>query len=175
MMTTGGSKTNNKKTGGTDVRAPLGEHPRVHTLRPGEQSVIGGILYFPESSSDLTKEHLKQLQIANEEAGGKPQKIEIRGHTSRRPVPKGSPYRDNWDLAYARCRHTMEQLVALGIDPKRIRMSVAAENEPISGRLDPLARSQNSRVEVFMLNEVMDKLPQSHQYETDKPAEGTHP
>jgi chemotaxis protein MotB len=175
LLTTGGSNNRNKKTGGTDVRAPLGDHPRVHTLRPGEQAVIGGILYFPESSSEITKEHLKQLQVANEEIGGKSQKIEIRGHTSRRPVPKGSPYRDNWDLAYARCRHTMEQLVALGIDPKRVRMSVAAENEPLSGRIDPLARSQNSRVEVFMLNEMMDKLHQYHESETEMPAESKHP
>ncbi len=173
LLATGSAKSN-KKTGGSDMRAPLGDHPRVHTLRPGDQAVIGGILYFPESGSELAKEHLKQLQVANEEISGKSLTIEIRGHTSRRPVPKGSPYRDNWDLAYARCRHTMEQLVALGIDPKRIRMSVAADNEPLSGRVDPLARSQNSRVEVFMLNEVMDKFSQSHQNETDMPAEGKH-
>ncbi len=178
MMTTGGSKTNNKKTGGSDTRAPLGDHPRVHTLRPGEQAVNGGILIFPESSSEISKDHLKQLQVAAEEIGGKPQKIEVRGHTSRRPVPKGSPYRDNWDLAYARCRHTMEQLVAQGVDPKRIRLSVAADNEPLSGRLDPLARSQNSRVEVFMLNELMDKLAQPSQpapAETNKPDTETNP
>jgi hypothetical protein len=48
----------------------------------------------------------------------------------------------------------MERLVAMGIDPKRFRLSVAADNEPIAGRVDPMARSQNSRVEVSMLNEV---------------------
>jgi chemotaxis protein MotB len=170
-LVTANAAKQNKKTGGSDVRAPLGDHPRVHTLRSGEQAVVGGILYFPESGSEITKDHLKQLQLANEEISGKAQKIEIRGHTSRRPVPKGSPYRDNWDLAYARCRHTMEQLVALGIDPKRIRMSVAADNEPLSGRVDPLARSQNSRVEVFMLNELMEKPPQ-FESEPRLPAEG---
>jgi len=174
LLIANGAKTMNKKTGGTDSRAPAGDHPRVHTLRPGEQVVVGGVLYFPEAGSDITPEHVKLLQTANEEISGKAQKIEIRGHTSRRPVPKGSPYRDNWDLAYARCRHTMEQLVALGINPRRIRMSVAADNEPLSGRVDPLARSQNSRVEVFMLNEVMDKPPQ-HNNESGLPADGAQP
>lgn len=162
VSSTGGSKINNKKSGGADVRAALGDHPRVHTLRPGEQAVIGGILYFPEDNSEISKEHVKQLQTAYEEIGGKRQKIEIRGHTSRRPVPKGSPYRDNWDLAYARCRHTMQQLVSLGLDPKRVRISVAADNEPLAARHDPLARSQNSRVEVFMLNEMTEN-PQAQE------------
>ena len=139
LASTGGSKLNNKKSGGADNRATPGDSPRVHTLRPGDQAVIGGVLYFPEGSSEITAEHDKQLQVASEEFGGKPQKIEIRGHTSRKPVPQGSPYRDNWDLAYARCRHTMEHLVALGIDPKRLRLSIAADNESISGRIDPLA------------------------------------
>lgn len=161
LASAGGSRANNKKSGGADQRAALGDYPRVHSVHPGRQSVVGAVLFFPEGSSEITSEHVKQLKHAAEEIGGKPQKIEIRGHTSRRPAAKGSPYRDNWDLAYARCRHVMEQLVAAGIDPKRLRLSLAGENEPIGARVDPLARSQNSRVEVSMLDEVPD-LPRTH-------------
>jgi chemotaxis protein MotB len=169
----GGSKTNSRKTGGADTKGPPGEHSRVYTLHAGQQSAVGGVLYFPEASSDLTKDHLQQLRDAYEEISGKPQKIEIRGHTSRRPLPKGSPYRDNWDLAYARCRHTMEQLIALGVNPKRLRLSVAADNEPVAARADPLARSENSRVEMYMLNEVVDRPPQSHDSNIEPPNKPT--
>ncbi len=154
LASAGGAKVSNKKSGGADQRATLGDFPRVHSVHPGQHSVVGAVLFFPDGSSELTSEHIKQLKQAEEEIAGKPQKIEIRGHTSRRPIPKGSPYRDNWDLAYARCRHVMEQLVAAGIEPRRLRLTLAGEYEPIGTRADPLARSQNSRVEVYMLDEV---------------------
>ena len=49
----------------------------------------------------------------------------------------------------------MEYLESLGIDPKRFRLSVAAENEPAPGGVDAMNRGLNSRVEVFLLNEVV--------------------
>ncbi len=151
---TGSSSQSNKNNGGSAKRAPQGEHSRVYTLRPGEQAATGGVVYFAEGSSDLTKPQEQQLQTLAEEMNGKPQKIEIRGHTSRRPLAGSAPYRDHWDLAYSRCRHTMEYLESLGIDPKRFRLSVAAENEPAPGGVDAMNRGLNSRVEVFLLNEV---------------------
>jgi chemotaxis protein MotB len=151
---TGTSNQSNKNSGGADRRAPQGEQSRVYTLRPGEQSAIGGVVYFAENSSEMTKPQEQQLQTLAEEMSGKPQKIEIRGHTSRRPLAGSAPYRDHWDLAYSRCRHTMEYLESLGIDPKRFRLSVAAENEPAPGGVDAMNRGLNSRVEVFLLNEV---------------------
>ncbi len=152
---TGSSSAANKNSGGADKRGPQGEHSRVYTLRPGEQSATGGVVYFAEGSSELTQPQEKQLQTLAEEMTGKPQKIEIRGHTSRRPLSGSAPYRDHWDLAYDRCRHTMEYLESLGIDPRRFRLSVAADNEPAPGGADALNRGLNSRVEVFLLNEVV--------------------
>ena len=152
---TGSSSASNKNTGGADKRGPQGDHARVYTMRPGEQSAIGGVVYFAEGSSDLTKPQEKQLQTIAEEMTGKPQKIEIRGHTSRRPLAGSAPFRDHWDLAYDRCRHTMEYLESLGLDPKRFRLSVAADNEPAPGGVDAMNRGLNSRVEVFLLNEVV--------------------
>jgi chemotaxis protein MotB len=151
----GNSSQNNRNKGGSDKRAPQGDHSRVYTMRPGEQAASGGIVYFGDDSSELTKPQQRQLQLVAEELSGKPQKIEIRGHTSRRPLAGDAPFRDHWDLAYARCRHTMEYLESLGIDPKRFRISVAAENEPAPGGADAMNRGLNSRVEVFLLNEVV--------------------
>jgi chemotaxis protein MotB len=148
----GGANIKAKNKGGVTAQGDPGDQPRVHTLRPGEQASIGGNILFAEGSAQLGSEQEQQLDIAAGQVSGKPQKIEVRGHASRRPLPKGAPYRDNWDLAYARCRSTMERLVSLGIDPKRIRLSVAGDNEPVpAGKSN---RSASSRVEVFMLNEV---------------------
>ena len=155
LSPSGDSKRRAKGNRGTPGRQSQGDHPRVHTLKPGQQAAVGGVIVFPEGSIAIEAEQRKQLQIAAEELGGKPQKIEIRGHTSGRPVPRGSQFRDHWDLAYARCHVAMQQLVKLGIDPKRIRLGVAADNEPLLPDGDVAARTQTSRVEIFMLNEVV--------------------
>ena len=144
--------------GGDKVRAPVGENPRVQTVRPGADQTIGGVLFFAEGSSKLTEGQKQTLRAAAREIRGKPQKIEIRGHTSTRPLSSGAPYKNHWDLAYARCVKVMDFLIKLGIDSKRIRLGVAAENEPLHIENDPLLLKENPRVEVFMLNELTGDL-----------------
>lgn len=127
---------------------------RVTRLRPGEDVVLGANLAFPEGESDLDDADRQKLASLVEEISGKSQRLEVRGHTSGRPLPANAPYRDQWDLAYARARRVMEQLVALGISPRRIRLSVAAGNEPVAGA-DPTRALENSRVQVSVLNETV--------------------
>ena len=121
--------------------------------KPNENVVAGGRVYFADQSVTLDEEQQKQLRRVAEDLAGKMQKLEIRGHTDRRPIPPGSPYRDHWDLAYARARAVEEFLVAAGIDRRRIRIGVAGENEPFEVEGDPLKIRQNSRVEIHLLNE----------------------
>jgi chemotaxis protein MotB len=131
----------------------LGDQPRVSIIRAGDQETIGGVIYFDAGVSDLNDEQRRQLQVAAREIGGKPQKIEIRGHTIGRPARADGKLRDNWDLAYERCYRTMQYLVSAGIDPRRIRIGVAAQFEPVYAGRDPARLEKNGRVEVFMLNE----------------------
>lgn len=134
-------------------RGLAGDFPRVATIRPGDQATIGGVIYFDAGKTDLNDEQKRQLQTTAGDLAGKPQKIEIRGHTlARSPGADGKP-RDNWDVAYERCHKTMQYLISLGIDPRRIRIGVAAQFEPVYGGRDPLLLEKNNRVEVFMLNE----------------------
>jgi len=156
-LKTRGSGSSKKPMGNGDARISSGDHPRVQTIRPGDQSVIGTSITFPDDQSTLTPEMEDQLKMAAAELGGKPQRVEIRGHTSRRPLPKGSALRDNWDLAYDRCRNTMQYLIKQGIDPRRIRLGVAADNEPKSGGSEGELRQLVSRVDVFLLNELYDR------------------
>jgi chemotaxis protein MotB len=145
-------------SGGDKVKAPVGDYPRVQSIRQGEQATRGGVVYFHEGTAELTEEHKLILQAAAEVIGGKPQKIEIRGHTSTRPLASDSPYRDHWDLAYDRCRKVQEFLISLGIDPKRIRITAAADNEPVYTGTNPRLQEDNPRVEVLMLNELAQEL-----------------
>jgi len=158
LASLGRARRANTMNGGDKVRAPVGSHPRVWAIRPAEDSTIGGVVRFQEGSGKLSTEDEQTLREAADVIGGKPQKIEIRGHTSARPLPPDSPYRNHWDLAYARCFHTMEYLVGLGIDPKRIRIAVAADNEPAHISPDPALRQQNARVEILMLDELTEDL-----------------
>ncbi len=154
LATQGRAKRANTMNGGDKVKAPVGEHPRVRVVRPGDQRTIGGVVFFADGIGDLTDENRHQLRMAAEVMVGKSQKIEVRGHTSRKPLAADSPYRDHWELAYTRSRQTAEFLISLGIDHRRIRISVAAETEPLDIGDDPQRLKENDRVEVFLLNEV---------------------
>lgn len=157
-----------KQFGDADVAAPeaTGIHPgRVggppvrpatfNKVRPGEPVMAGGVLVFEEDSAAIRPDQADQLRFIHEQFQGKLQKIEIRGHTTRRPLPADSPYRDLWQLSFARSQAAMDLLVSLGTDPRRIRLTAAAGNEPAYVGDDPYRRRDNSRVEVFLLNEFI--------------------
>ncbi|MBN2477107.1 MAG: OmpA family protein [Pirellulales bacterium] len=158
LASLGRARRANTMNGGDKVKAPVGEHPRVKALRVADQTTRGGVVFFQEGSAELTEKNKQVLQATAQEIGGKPQKIEIRGHTSTKPLPPDSPYKTHWDLAYARCNNVMEFLVKLGIDPRRMRLAVAADNEPLHIGNDPILLGENPRVEIFMLNELTDNL-----------------
>ncbi len=139
-------------------RGLIGDHPRVTTIRPGDQATVGGVIYFATGETELNDEQKQQLQTAAKELGGKPQKIEIRGHTYNRAQAANGKPQDNWNLAYERCHKTMQYLVAQGLDPRRIRIGVAAQFEPLYVGHDPSLLEKNNRVEVFMLNEYMEDV-----------------
>jgi chemotaxis protein MotB len=113
----------------------------------------GTMVLFAEDSADLDEQGEQQLLALVPNIVGKPNKIEIRGHSSRRPLPPGSPYQDSWHLSYARCQNTLKFLSEHGIKPERIRLSQDGEFEPYTNRRDPEWRAQNSRVEVFVISE----------------------
>lgn len=154
LSSMGRSRRMDTMRGGDKVRAPVGDHARVWAIRPADDATTGGALYFPEGGADLDEENRRILRRIAEEIGGKPQKIEIRGHTTKAPLPPGSPFRTHWDLAYARCVRVMQQLVEFGVEPNRFRLCTAGEYEPVHITADPVLQKRNSRVEVLMMNEL---------------------
>jgi len=143
--------------GGNKVEAPVGDEMLVRSIRSGQQTNVGTMVTFAADTNELTDEHRRVLTSVQTQLSGKPQKIEIRGHTSRHPA--SDQYRDNWDLAYERARAVSEYLVEFqGIDRRRIRITVAGEHEPVTTAVKAGLRRRNDRVEVFLLDEVADSF-----------------
>jgi len=153
--------------GGDRVRAPVGDHPRVRTIAEGDHTTTGGVIYFDPGSSQLTGRHRRTLEVTAQQLGGKPQKMELRGHTSARPLGRGSPFKSHWDLAFDRCRRVKDYLVELGIRPERIRIAVAAANEPKHAGSDPILQRENDRVVISSLNEFIDEFRDAAGSSTD--------
>lgn len=156
IATMGRARRQQTTKGGDKVKAPVGDHPRVMIVRPGSKTAIGTVVYFEEGAVELGDTQHAVLRQHAHVIQGKPQKVEIRGHTSHKPVSQSADLRDHWDLAYQRSRNVMQYLVEeLKLDPKRIRMSLAGPHEPAHIGTDPEKLRENPRVEVYMLDEVV--------------------
>jgi len=145
-----------KSATSTDPKGAVASKPSLLVIHDGNQSHVGTVLLFDELSGaldDVAKNRLGELAPL---LLGKPNKIEIRGHASKRPLPKDSAFKSPWEISYARCLATMNFLLESGISPDRVRLSQAGPYEPQTLQLEAGLAAQNSRVEVFMLGEFVD-------------------
>jgi chemotaxis protein MotB len=131
-----------------------GSHSMLLTTQGGERTSIGTVIHFADDSAELDKEAQRRLAEIVPLLIGKPQKIEVRGHSSRRPLPQGSPYVDHWQLSYQRCLAVMAGLEKLGVPPERLRLSQAAGYEPVTSPDEQFPGGGYARVEVSLLNET---------------------
>ena len=125
----------------------------LYVAKPDDTLITGGRVLFAGSSEVLEPDQKQQLVMLAAKLVGKLQKIELRGHTGGDTLPADSPFHDHGDLAYARCCAVRDYLVSLGIEPRRMRLAVAGDNEPVDITGDPVRSRQNSRVDVHWLNE----------------------
>ena len=132
--------------------------PSLFVLHDGDRRTVGTMVEFPENAAELDAETNEELKKFVPAWRGKMNKIEIRGHTTRRPLPPDSPYKTPWELCYARCLTAMKCLVDNGIEPERIRLSQAAAYEPHTISDEPNKQNKNARVEIHMLNEFVEDL-----------------
>ncbi len=139
-----------------EVKVLRREQARIHVPGHGDRTVIGGIIFFEDDAHPLSKEQRDRLKIIAAEMAGKPQEIEVLGHVSSRPLPRGSSYRDRWDLAYARCRQTVALLRELKIDPARLRIGVVqtSGSEAIDGEASP---GEDSQVDIYLTDLLPEK------------------
>ncbi|MGD9127564.1 MAG: flagellar motor protein MotB [Planctomycetia bacterium] len=147
------AKQLNLMKGGAPVNAPIGENPRVRSDQDYGKETSMVSVRFKEGSDILNEEAKKLLDKQASLIIGNPQMIEVTGHTSNRPLPEGSQFRDHWDLAFERAKVVKKYLESLGINPKRIQIGVAAGNDLHYKGTDPEKQAENARAEVRLLRE----------------------
>lgn len=77
-------------------------------------------------------------------------KIDIRGYTDSNPLPKGSPFKDNYDLAAARARVVTEGLFKNGATHSNISYSAHGATSPSAPNTTAQNQQNNNRVEIFI-------------------------
>jgi chemotaxis protein MotB len=132
---------------------------KIHLLTNTNRILPALVVNFDEGSADLPQAAQDRLVALLPALLGKRNKIEIRAHSTRRPLPEGTPFKDHWQLCYARSIATMQFLQTKGVEPERIRLSQSAAYEPLTRRLETDWQSANNFVEVFVLTEVVEVSP----------------
>jgi chemotaxis protein MotB len=139
----------------------------IQAIHNGDRAV-GTMVAFDEDAVELNERNRELIDELIPELLGKTFKIEVRGHASGRPVPQGSPYKDSWDLSFARSLGVMRYLVEKGVQPRRIRLSQGGQFEPnLAGQAEG-TRSPQSRVEVYALNELVYEPTVSREEQMEK-------
>jgi chemotaxis protein MotB len=157
LSTEGRAKVKDTHKGGAPTKAPYGDEERVRIIRPGGNTAIGTVIFFESGTFEISAESRAELDQEVEQLAGKPQKIEIRGHTARQLAGPHTDPMEAMDLAYRRCRAVMQYLVnEHEIPPERIRCAPAGASEPMY--LSPEKMDLNPRVEVYLLEETVDEF-----------------
>jgi chemotaxis protein MotB len=95
---------------------------KVHLLNT-DRNLPALIVNFEEASAELPAAAQQRLTDLLPALLGKRNKLEIRSHSTRRPLPDASPFRDHWQLCYERSVAAMRFLEQQGVEPERIRLS----------------------------------------------------
>jgi chemotaxis protein MotB len=132
---------------------------KVHLMDKPDQDLPALVISFAEASATLNETEQDRLTKLMPALAGKPNRIELRAHSSQRPLPPSSEFRDLWHLCYERSAAVRNFLEAHGIELKRIRLSQASPHEPINARLETASQNENDCVEVFLLTEVVEGQP----------------
>jgi len=132
---------------------------KIHLLINTERTLPALIVNFDEAAANLSQAAQDRLTALLPALLGKRNKIEIRAHSTRRPLPHGSPFRDHWHLCYERSLSTMRFLESKGVELERIRLSQSAAYDPLTTRFETAWQDENNCVEVFLHSEVVEGLP----------------
>jgi len=130
--------------------------PRVLVIHSGKQTAVGAVVVFPDDSTVLDEQGKREVNRVLPKLAGMPQKIEVRGHASRRGMKSTDDEAAPWRLCYERSLAVLKYLEEQGIEPNRIRLTQAGVYEPFTIRNDADGQIRNSRVEVFLLAEIAD-------------------
>jgi chemotaxis protein MotB len=132
------------------------KRPKLVTVRAPERTTMGTIIFFDLGETELHDEGRKKLKDLMPGIDGLQNKIDVRGHVSPQSGTKTAASQ-LWALSWERCMKVRNHLIELGIKEERIRLSVAGPFEPLVVDSNSLDKSENARVEVFLLSETVGK------------------
>ncbi|MEM9644526.1 MAG: flagellar motor protein MotB [Planctomycetota bacterium] len=159
LSTTSRAKRKDTASGGVPEKAPVGENPHVRIVRPGQATAVGSVIMFAMGSDRIQPGSIKILEEAAMQMRGKPQKIEVRGHTSAAFATRTRGTGEAHELGFRRALAVCQYLVKKeGIDENRFRISTAAGSERMTNGAGGSSASRNPRVEVFLLDESVEDL-----------------
>ena len=149
--------------------------PSLLGVHDGTNLTVEMLVPFDEESAELDDRGKQILDRIISELLGKMTKVEVRGHTSAKPLSHASPYHDAWELSYARSVAVMKYLTEKGVEGRRIRLSQNAYNEPASNSQNDGLLAPNGRVEVFVLSEMATDVREPGKERTNNKRPGKHP
>jgi chemotaxis protein MotB len=126
------------------------EEGRILVRRDGTEVVIQLLEKdsFPSGSAELEPGSLAALSKVGRLVAAMTGAITVSGHTDNVPIRSGGTYRSNWDLSAARAASVAHELLAAGVDPRRLAVSGHADTQPRAANDTPEHRSLNRRVDI---------------------------
>ena len=144
--------------GGNPVLAPKGDYASVQTIRPKQDRIIGGVVYFGLGLDELDSAAREDIRIIADQLRGTPYKISVKGHTS---MFEPGIFANNLDvLAFNRAMNVKHELIRLGVEGRLIQVTSVGPNEPVPASLSTPGRSPleaNAFVEVVKLLELPER------------------
>ena len=113
-----------------DEKSQIGRSSTVRTIRDGLKITVGGMALFDEGTAKLLAGGKEELKTLAERITGYKNRILIRGHTSRNPLPEGSQFESKMALAYARGMAVRAFLIANDVEEIRLNVEACADHEP---------------------------------------------
>jgi chemotaxis protein MotB len=107
---------------------------------------------FPSGSAALEPGSRATLERIGALVGAMTGAITVSGHTDDVPVRSGGLYRSNWELSSARAASVAHELLAAGLDPRRLMVSGHADTQPRAANDTPANRALNRRVDITFAN-----------------------
>lgn len=133
-----------------------GRRPETKTLRPDTFYQPGAKYAFAELSADLSEDQRADVASYAAELRGHATQISLSASCSKRPV-EGSAFASHWELCYRRAVVIYDLLVANGVEPERIIISLNSVNRPIITEAYSVTdREQNDVVEILQIDKTVD-------------------
>ncbi len=116
---------------------------------------LPGDVMFRPGEIELTDEAKKILpnirEMLTKQSG---QTINIRGYTDDLPPPRGSRFKDNWEISSLRAVTVLRYMLGAGIEAKRLTATGLADMYPLFPNTTEENRATNRRVEFVLEQRV---------------------